>query len=104
MKAAIRSALAESDIDSALDYYLVESAKLAAMFIDSLQQATHHIEAHPGTGSPRYSLELNIAGLRHWPLRHFPYSPFYIEHVDHLLVVRLVHMRRDIPASLRDEQ
>lgn len=100
MKRAIRSARAEADIDAALDYYLAEAAQVAASFIESLEHATQHIQTHPATGSPRYAHELNLPGLRHWPLQRFPYSLFYIEHADHLDVIRLVHMSRDIPASL----
>lgn len=103
MKPAIRSALAEADIESALDFYLAEAVQAAASFIDELERATGHIESNPATGSPRYAHELNIPRLRFWPLKRFPYALFYIEHVDHLDLIRCVHMSRDIPACLRDD-
>ena len=53
--------------------------------------------------SPNMKHELNIPQLRVWPLRHFPYMLFYIEHADHLDVIRCVHEHRDIPASFREE-
>jgi len=102
VKPAIRSALAEKDIREALDFYLAEAMHVAAAFIDELEHAARHIQSHPATGSPRYALALNIPQLRFWPLNQFPYALFYIEHVDHLDVLRCVHMRRDIPASLQD--
>lgn len=103
MKLAIRSALASSDVDAALDFYLREAEELARDFIDELERATQHIEKNPATGSPRYAHELNIPYLRFWQLRRFPYALFYIEHSDHLDVIRCVHMSRDIPVTLRDE-
>lgn len=102
MKPAVRSALAAADIQSAVEFYVTESVQVAADFIDALEHATRHIELHPATGSPRYAHELNIPQLRCWPLRQFPFALFYIEHTDHLDVIRCVHMRRDIPASLQD--
>ena len=103
MKPAIRSALAQADIEAALDYYYGEAAHAAGGFIDALEQATVHIQRHPGTGSPKYAHELNLAQLRYWPLKRHPYALFYIEHDDHVHVVRVVHMSRDIPAALRVE-
>jgi len=103
VKPAIRSALAEADITAALSFHLAEAVKAAADFIVELERATRHIESHPATGSPRYAHELNIPQLRHWRLRRFPYALFYIEHVDHLDVIRCVHMSRDIPVRLQDD-
>lgn len=103
MKPAIRSALAEADIESALDFYLVEAPAVAGGFIDALERATRQIEGHPGSGSPRYALDLNIPQLRFLPLQRYPYALFYVEHDDHLHVIRCVHLSRDIPASLREE-
>ena len=103
MKPAIRSALAAEDIQSAVEFYIAESVRAATDFIDELEHATAHVESHPATGSPRYAHELNIPQLRFWPLRRFPFALFYIEHTDHLDVIRCVHMSRDIPASLRDD-
>ena len=103
MKHAIVSSLAAADVQSALEFYVTESARLATSFIAELERATHHIELHPATGIPRYSHELNIPQLRHWPLKKFPFALFYIEHADHLDVIRFVHTSRDVPASLQDE-
>lgn len=103
MKPAIRSALAATDIQSAVEFYLAESAQLAAAFIGELERATLHVESHPASGSPRYAHALNIPQLRFWQFSRFPFALFYIEHSDHLDVIRCVHLSRDIPASLRDE-
>ena len=102
MKSAIRSALAEADVQAALAYYLAEAGHMVDAFIDELERATRHIELHPATGSPRYAHELNIPQLRFWMLKRFPYALFYVEHGDHLDVIRFAHMSRDIPASLQE--
>ena len=103
MKAAIRSTLAQADIEAAIEHYLVEATHAIDGFIDALEKATVHIERSPATGSPRYAHELNLPRLRFWPLTRYPYALFYIEHDDHLDVIRVVHMSRDIPKALQEE-
>ena len=103
MKPAIRSALADQDVQSTLKFHIAESVRSAREFIDALGHATAHIESRPATGTPRYAHALNIPRLLFWPLGRFPFALFYIEHTDHLDVIRCVHMSRDIPASLRDD-
>ena len=39
----------------------------------------------------------------YWPLKRFPYALFYIEHPEHVHVIRCVHMSRDIPPTLQEE-
>jgi len=94
---------AEQDVDGALAYYLSEGAKQAALgFIDALEHAYARISRHPGAGSPRYAHELQLPGLRHWPLLHYPYSVFYVERPDHIDVWRILHNARDIPVWLQE--
>lgn len=100
IKPALRSLQARADIDNAIDYYLGEAPHMVDPFVDALEKGTAHIQRAPGTGSPRYAHELDMPGLRFWLLGKFPYGLFYLEHEDHLLIIRLVHMSRDIPASL----
>ena len=101
MKPAVRSALAQADVEAALDYYCSEAAHAAGGFTYALEQATARIHRHPRTGSPRYAHELNLAQLRYWPLTRYPYALSYIEPDDHVHVVRVVHMSQDIPVTLR---
>jgi toxin ParE1/3/4 len=103
VKPAIRSAATEEDILAAVEHYLREAPHIASDFIDELERAAHHIERHPSSGSPRYAHEMDIPQLRHWPLRRFPFALFYVEHEDHLDVLRCVHLTRDIPATLQEE-
>lgn len=95
-------ALANRDIDEAINYSRDEHANSAALgFIDALEQAYAHISQHPGTGSPRYAHELNLPGLRSWPLVDYPRIVFYVERPDRIDVWRVLHGQRDIPAWMQ---
>ena len=95
---------AERDINEAIAHYRTEGGAPTALgFIDALEAAFDHLGAHPATGSPRYASELDLPGLRHWPIRNFPYLIFYVELEGHLDVWRMLHSQRDIPAWLQPE-
>ena len=96
---------ADQDVDEALAYYLGEGAEAAALgFIDALEHAYTHIGRHPGTGSPRYGHELNLPGLRSWPLTRYPHIVFYFERTDYIDVWRVLQGQRDIPAWMRETE
>jgi toxin ParE1/3/4 len=101
-KTIIPRELANQDIDDAIAYYLSEDAGTAALsFIAELEKAFGHISRHPGTGSTRYAHELDLPGLRFWPLTRFPYLVFYFEQSECIDVWRLLHGKRDIPAWMQ---
>nr|MBS0019024.1 type II toxin-antitoxin system RelE/ParE family toxin [Gammaproteobacteria bacterium] len=96
---------AHRDVEDAVAHYLAEDAEAAALgFIDALEKAYIHIGRHPATGSPRYAHELNLPGLRSWPLTRNPYLVFYVEHPDHIDVWRVLHGQRDIPAWMQEPE
>ena len=98
-KPVIPRVLANRDVDEVIAHYLDEDAQSAALgFIDALEQAYVPIGRHAATGSPRYAHELNLPGLRFWPLTRYPHLVFYIEMEDHIDVWRVLHGERDIPA------
>ena len=98
MKPIVPRELANHDINEIIGYYLGESAEQAAYgFIDALEEAYAHIGRHPATGSPRYAHELNLPGLRFWPLSRYPHLVFYVERPDHIDVWRVLHGKQDIP-------
>lgn len=104
-KPVIPRVLACRDVDEAIGYYLDEGAEEAALgFVDALEQAYTHISRHPGTGSTRYAHELNLPGLRSWPLTRYPYLVFYVERSDHMDVWRVLHGQRDIPAWMQESE
>ena len=93
------------DVDEAIAYYLDAHAASAAVgFIDALEQAYAHISRHPTTGSSRYAHELNLPGLRSWPLTRYPHLVFYIERPDHIDVWRVLHGKRDIPGWMNEPE
>lgn len=97
-KPVVPRELANLDVKNAIDYYLSENAEQAALgFIDALEKAYTHIGRHPATGSSRYAHELDLPGLRFWPLPRYPHLVFYVEHENHIDVWRVLHGQRDIP-------
>jgi len=96
---------ADKDIETAVAHYREEAGKkVAAGFVDALERAFQHIARHPATGSPRYAQELDLSGLRSWPLKRYPYLVFYVEKADHLDVWRVLHGERDIPAWMHESE
>jgi toxin ParE1/3/4 len=86
------------DVDSAIAFYLEDGGAAAALgFIDAVEQAFAHIGSQAGSCSPRYGHELNLPGLRSWPLSTYPYLVFYVVQETHVDVRRVLHCRRDIP-------
>lgn len=95
---------ANQDIEEAISFYLGRGAGQAALaFIDALEQAYRHIGRHPASGSNRYAHELDLPGLRSWPLRRYPYLIFYLELDNHIDVWRVLHQHRDIPVWLDED-
>ena len=92
---------ADRDVDEGLS----EAGEAVAMgLVDAMEKAYGHIGRHPATGSPRYAHELNLPGLRAWPLTRYPHLVFYIERSDHIDVWRVLHGQRDIPAWMQEPE
>lgn len=103
IKPVILRDLAARDVDEAVAYFLEEaSVQVAMRFIDALERAYTHVGQHPASGSGRPAQELDLPGVRSWPLDRFPYVVFYVEREDHVDVWRILHGRRDVPAWLRE--
>ena len=97
-KPVVPRARARQDVDDALTYYLQEAGDdVALRFIEALEAAYWHLSTHPASGSLRYAYELDLPGLRAWPLRGFPWLVFYAEADQHVDVWRVLHGSRDIP-------
>lgn len=104
-KAVVLREKASRDVDDARSFYLSEGApEAAAGFIDALSAACAHIARHAATGSTRFAHELDLPGLRSWPLSLCPYLIFYVERDDHIDVWRVLHQRRDVPAWMQAEE
>lgn len=104
-KPVIPRAQATADVENAIDHYLAEDASDAALgFVDALEQAYGHISRNAATGSPRYAHELDLPGLRSWPLATYPFLVFYLERDDHIDVWRVLHNQRDIPRRMAEPE
>lgn len=105
VKPVVPRAQANRDVDEAIAYYLAEASdRVAVGFIDALERAFRHIGRYPASGSSRYAVELNLPGLRAWPLRRFPHLVFYVETTDRIDVWRVLHGARDVPAWMRQTE
>lgn len=95
---------ANQDVEEAIDHYVREGSRRASLgFIKALEKAYDHIGRHPGAGSRRFGHELDIPGLRAWPLGRYPHIVFYMERGDHIDVWRILHAKRDIPTWITEE-
>ncbi|MGB6105289.1 MAG: type II toxin-antitoxin system RelE/ParE family toxin [Pusillimonas sp.] len=102
-KPVLARARAAQDVQDALAYYLTEaSEKIAIGLLTELEQAYTHLSRFPEAGSNRYAYELNLPGLRAWPISSYPYVIFYMVVADHIDVWRVLHSKRDIPSWLSD--
>lgn len=105
IRPVVPRARARRDVEAALEHYLAEAGERTALgFVAALERAYRNIARHPEAGSPRIGHELDLPGLRSWPLRRYPYLVFYVEQTDHLDVWRVLHAQRDLPAWLREEE
>lgn len=103
MKPVVLRERARRDLDEAVEHYLAEAPRAAAVaLVDALEQAFHHMADHPTSGSPRYAHELDLPGLRSWGVRGFPYLVFYVERGTDIDVWRVLHAARDIRAWLSE--
>ena len=77
-------------------------AEIAGDFINRFEDALEKISRHPAIGSPRYGHHLQIVGLRHSPMKRFPYLIFYLEKDTHIELARVLHGSMDIPSWLNE--
>ncbi len=92
--------VAKSDILGITDYYADIDPDLAERFINELDATLHGLCFQPGVGSRRYAHFLADKSLRVWQLDRFPFLVFYREVKATLIVVRVLHERRDLSADL----
>ena len=105
VKEVVPRALARRDIDEAIEHYLNEAGGKAALgFIAGLEHAFRQIARHPAAGSPRHAHELDLPGLRVWPVKRYPYLVFYMEREHAIDVWRVLHGNRDVPAWIRKSE
>ncbi len=95
------SEVAKDDLADALLNYEQQFAEQAIDgCLNALAKAYKQIGKFPKTGSPKAGNDLNLPGLRSWPLSKYPYLLFYTENHDQIDAWRLLHQKRDIEKSL----
>jgi toxin ParE1/3/4 len=104
MKKLIRRSVADTDVLSALEYYLENAPEYALAFIDDLEQAYAHIQRFPESGSTRYAFELDLPDLRVWQCNAYPYLIFYVDLPAQIEIWRVLHSKKDIPPTLQIEK
>ncbi len=88
------------DLERVADHYEDLSGTLALQFLTSIGDAVRLLQRYPAIGSPRYGRRLEIQGLRFLPTKDFPYLLIYREHLERIVLLRVVHMARDIESVL----
>ncbi len=101
-QAHLRTRAAEDIERATADYVDEAGVEVATTFVDSVERAFGRITRQPHLGSLRFAYDLGVPDLRSWPVHRFPYLIFYVEHDDRLDVWRVLHTRRDLPATLAD--
>ena len=93
--------LAATDLEDASDFYRQEAGEQIALeFIDAVERGISRISRSPHVGSLHFAYEFAIPDLRAWPLQRFPYVVFYVVAHDEIDVWRVLHNRRDLPATI----
>ena len=100
MKALVIQRHALRDMELARTFYEEHALHMVPDLVLELDAALLHVQRNPGTGSPRWGLQLGLAGLRVWRLDQFPYVIFYFDYPNKIEVVRVLHQASDIPKHL----
>jgi len=88
------SASAENDLLEAWLYVAEDSLNSADYLVDQIEAEARKLILQPKMGRARDEL---AAGLRSWPTST-PYILFYFEDAQGIVVARVLHHARDIPA------
>lgn len=88
------SASAENDLLEAWLYVAEDSLDAADRLVDQIEAEARKLILQPKMGRARDEL---APGLRSWPTST-PYAVFYLEDAQGIVVARVLHHARDLPA------
>ena len=93
---------AEKDIFDIVAYIAQDSPKAAREFFDELTATCNRLAEMPEMAQrvPKYIRETApiLSDCRRWPIKRFPnYLIFYKPEKDHILILRVVNGKRDLP-------
>jgi toxin ParE1/3/4 len=90
------------DTDAISDFYSLVDEDVEERWIKAVEKLVGEIARRPSFGSSTYAQQLAIEGLKHRHVPRFPYLIFYVEQADSIVIVRVLHERRDVAAELED--
>lgn len=96
---------AELDVLHQVEWYAKQGLiDVAQRFSEASVQAINSLVSAPEAGSPRYIDNPKLQGLRTWSVKGFDeFRVYYILHADLLIVVRILHSKRDTDAILEGQ-
>lgn len=93
---------ARRDVEAIARFYAREAGSDVALgFTAAFRSAVDLLRTFPESGSTRFAAVTGIENLRALPLKGYPYLIFYRFDGTTVLILRILHTSRDIPASLR---
>jgi toxin ParE1/3/4 len=102
--AVLRSDLASRDLEELADFLAADSLSAADRFLETFDRSLALLAEFPNAGSPRLTRTPGLGGLRVWPVKGFEsHLIFHRCEGDHLLVLRVLHAKRDIATILASE-
>lgn len=96
---------AREDILAQFRYYALDQGvpDVGLRFLDAVEAATARISEEPAIGAPQHFDQPALAGLRAWPVPGFDeIRLYYLETGQTLLIVRVLHDKRDVRNILQD--
>jgi toxin ParE1/3/4 len=100
MKPEVIKPLADKDLVHAVAFYEIEKASLGTRFLQEFRTLVISIRQNPGIGSQRYGHLIPGMRIRH--IARFPFLVLYLERESAIEVIRVLHIRRDLPAALEE--
>jgi toxin ParE1/3/4 len=102
-KRILRRPKAAADVEEIADYIAKDSLESALRFLDCVEWTLLQLAKLPGCGSSFLSAHPELRNLRVFRVGDFRnHVIFYIEHVDAIEVIRVLHGARDLDSELRD--
>lgn len=98
--------LARLDVLEEYAYYANEaSVAVADRFLVAAERAVEQIAESPRSGSPKTFQAPEIAGIRSMPIRAFrAIRIYYREEADQIVIVRVLHGKRDVETILSEDR
>ena len=97
---------AREDILAQFRYYALDQGvpDVGFRFLDAVEAAIARLGEMPAIGAPQHFDAPTLAGMRAWPVPGFEdIRLYYLETADVLLIVRVLHDKRDVRCILETE-